>query len=49
MLRKRGWLEGQGGQGMHRAASHGRKSYRKMLKSHVLARNGNTFPYPRSP
>lgn len=44
MLRKRGWLEGQGGQGRDRAAPHGRKSYRKMPKCHALVRNGNVFP-----
>jgi hypothetical protein len=44
MLRKRGWLEGLGGQGRDRAAPHGWKSYRKMPKCHALVRNGNAFP-----
>ncbi len=44
MLRKRGWLEGQCGQGRERAVPHGRKSYRKMPKCHAPVRNGNDFP-----
>lgn len=48
MLRKRGWLDGLGGQGRDRAAPHGRKSYRKMPKCHAPVRHSNAFPCPYS-